>query len=279
MSQQFFSCLASLLLAIALTFAGVLPASAALPSNDDFASATVVTEPLPFTNTINTSEATTAPEDPDCYGNGPTVWYEYTPSQDMLIEADTFGSDYDTTLSVYTGSPGSLTQIGCEDNPQLPYGPQASQAAVIFNVVAGQTYYFMVGASGSGLGGTLVFNVAFFQNVQAEIQIDPIGTVTKNGSAIIRGTLTCSRPAILESVGGTVQQTVGKRVIIAPFFLPLSYCGPEMGVIQWEVVTSPDDNRFKPGLVTIDVDESFFDIVSDESDRVEFTQVVRLKRK
>jgi hypothetical protein len=52
-----------------------------------------------------------------------------------------------------------------------------------------------------------------------------------------------------------------------------------MGVIQWEVVTSPDDNRFKPGDVTVDVDESFFDIVTDESDRVEFTQVVRLKRK
>src|SRR5215216_4878856 len=115
MSHKSCSPLAGLLLAIALTFAGVLPVSAAPPSNDDFASATVVTEPLPFTDTVNTSEATTSSDDPECFGNGPTVWYEYTPSQDMLIEADTFGSDYDTTLSIYTRSPGSLTQIRCED--------------------------------------------------------------------------------------------------------------------------------------------------------------------
>lgn len=270
--------LAGVLLAIVLAFASSLPISAAPPSNDDIASATIVTEPLPFTNTVNTSEATTAPDDPDCYGNGSTVWYQYTASQNVLIQADTFGSNYDTTLSVYIGSPGSLTQIVCEDNPQLPYGPNASQSAVILDALAGRTYYFMVGTAGSGPGGTLVFNVDFFQNVEAEIQIDPIGTVDKEGNATIRGTLTCTRSAILESVGGTVQQTVGQRVIVASFFLPLSYCGPEMGEIQWEVVASPVESRFKPGRVTVEVDESFFDIVSDESDRVEFIQVVRLKR-
>src|SRR5215216_1849447 len=116
MSHKSCSPLAGLLLAIALTFAGVLPVSAAPPSNDDFASATVVTEPLPFTDTVNTSEATTSSDDPECFGNGPTVWYTFTPTQNMYIQVDTFGSDYDTTLSAYTGSPGNLTQLRCHGN-------------------------------------------------------------------------------------------------------------------------------------------------------------------
>jgi hypothetical protein len=64
----------------------ILPALAAPPVNDDFDSATVVTEPLPFTDAIDTTEATTAPNDPDCAGNSPTVWYVFTTTQDMPKE-------------------------------------------------------------------------------------------------------------------------------------------------------------------------------------------------
>lgn len=248
------------------------------PANDEITAATVVTEPLPFTDTVDVRGATTASDDPDCFGNALTVWYQYTPSQSMHIQVDTFGSNYDTELSVYTGPPGSLTQLRCERDAPIPYN---DQAALTLDVVANQTYYFMVGAGFNSFGSerNLVFTVGPVGLVQAEIQVDPIGTVDREGNAIIRGTLTCSRPAVIESVGGTVQQTVGQRVIVAPFFLPLSDCGPEMGEIQWEVVTRPEDGRFKPGRVTVDVDESFFDVITDESDRVEFTQVVRLKRK
>ena len=34
----------------------------------------------------------------------------------MRVEFNTFGSDYDTTLSAYTGARGGLTQIACNDN-------------------------------------------------------------------------------------------------------------------------------------------------------------------
>jgi hypothetical protein len=43
------------------------------PPNDDFDSATIVVEPLPFNDNVDTSEATTAVDDPDCAGNVPTV--------------------------------------------------------------------------------------------------------------------------------------------------------------------------------------------------------------
>jgi hypothetical protein len=100
MSHKLFRAFAGLLLALTITLAGASPALAAPPANDDFGSATIVPEPLPFSDAINTSEATTAVDDPDCVGNGPTVWYTFTPSQDMPVRAATIGSDYDTTLSV-----------------------------------------------------------------------------------------------------------------------------------------------------------------------------------
>jgi sugar lactone lactonase YvrE len=125
------------------------------PSNDDFDNATPIPA-LPFTDTVNTSEATTAADDPDCVGQGPTVWYSFTPSTDIVIEANTFGSSYDTTLSAYTGRRGRLTQIACNDDFL------GLHSRVTVTAKARVTIFFMVGAFGSGAGGDLVFNLMEF---------------------------------------------------------------------------------------------------------------------
>jgi hypothetical protein len=84
--------------------------------NDDITDATVFTT-LPFSDgPLDTTVATTALDDPDCVGNGPAVWYVFTPAAGGFVLVNTFGSDYDTTLSVYTGEPGALTQITCNDD-------------------------------------------------------------------------------------------------------------------------------------------------------------------
>jgi hypothetical protein len=72
---------------------------AQIPANDDFANAVAIST-LPFTDNLNTSEAT-AVGDPanDCLVDGHTVWYQFTPSADMRINANTFGSDYDTGIA------------------------------------------------------------------------------------------------------------------------------------------------------------------------------------
>jgi hypothetical protein len=54
----------SALAVIAMTVVGALPTLAAPPPNDDIANAVTVTEPLPFSNSVSTVEATTAPDDP-----------------------------------------------------------------------------------------------------------------------------------------------------------------------------------------------------------------------
>jgi hypothetical protein len=130
------------------------PALAAPPANDDFDNATVIGE-LTYQTSINTLTATTAADDPSCFGNGASVWYAFTPAEDMRIEADTYYSYYDTTLSVYTGERGSLTQIACNDDVAGSY----YYSAVAFDATAGETYYFMVAAYGSGTGGSAYLNV------------------------------------------------------------------------------------------------------------------------
>lgn len=146
---------------MALVVTGPTAAFAA-PTNDDFTAATVV-ESLPFTTTLDTSEATWDSSDPsECYSNG-SVWYSFTPTSDMRIKADTFGSNYDTVLSAWTGSQGSLSLVGCNDD----YSGLQSQ--VSFAATAGTTYYFMAAyccGSGSGGGGSLAFSI---EEIQASV--------------------------------------------------------------------------------------------------------------
>src|SRR5215472_5710189 len=107
----------ALLLSVGSTMlAGPRPALAA-PANDDFAGATVITA-LPFTDHVDTTTATAAPDDPQQCSAPPnnTVWYSLTLSHDAAISVDTFGSDFDTVLALFTGSRGSLQMIGCNDN-------------------------------------------------------------------------------------------------------------------------------------------------------------------
>jgi hypothetical protein len=120
------------------------------PDNDAFGSATVLAG-LPFSASLSTVEATTAADDPSCEGNAASVWYAYTPPVSAWLTASTLGSDYDTTLSAYTGSPGALSSVACNNDA----GGLQSQVTFLAN--AGVTYYFM--AAGVSGGGNLVFSV------------------------------------------------------------------------------------------------------------------------
>ena len=69
-----------------------------------------------FSDFVEAGFASPGADDPDCFGTGSTVWYRLTPDETKRIEAVAFdASGWDPTLSVYTGRPGSLTQIACND--------------------------------------------------------------------------------------------------------------------------------------------------------------------
>jgi hypothetical protein len=141
-----------ILLVLALGLLVSTPALAAPPANDDFDTATSITS-LPYSVSTNTLGATAAPDDPACFGGAATVWFAFTAPETMLIDADTNYSGYDTTLGVYTGARGNLSEVACNDDYFNVF------SFVHFEATAGETYYFMIGALGGGYGGPLHFSV------------------------------------------------------------------------------------------------------------------------
>jgi hypothetical protein len=243
---------ALLLLAVpALLLLAATPAIAQPPANDDFDSATVVPG-LPFTDQVNTTEATTAADDPDCFGQGATVWYSFTPTTDLRVDANTLGSDYDTTLSVYTGTPGALTQIACNDDVA-----GSLQSRVRFDATAGETYFFMVGSFGGGPGGNLTFNLDVAPPpLELGLTIDPTGSVVPSkGVAAISGTVTCSQPASV-GVEGRMEQRVG-RLLINGFFFAFVECTPP--ATAWSATVEGENGLFVAGRADVDAVAFAFD--------------------
>jgi hypothetical protein len=70
----------SLMVAV-LVVLGASLVVAAVPPNDDFGNATIVPELLPYTEMLDTTEATTAIDDPGCRRQSHTFWYSFTLSR------------------------------------------------------------------------------------------------------------------------------------------------------------------------------------------------------
>ncbi len=162
--------------------AGVAPALAAPPSNDDFDSATIITV-LPFSDIVDTSEATVAPDDPGvscAFGTlSSTVWYSFTPAADMRIRADVSASNYFNVVAAYTGTRGALTEVGCAS----PF--------LTIDVSAGVTYRFMDFTLVGYVPGTLTFKLYEPIPVTAAVTIDATGLATscsRTGSSSAGGT-------------------------------------------------------------------------------------------
>ncbi len=139
------------------TFEAVFVVSTTLPANDAFASATTITT-LPTQLTATTSAATRETGESSstsCGSLDRTVWYRYPATSTGNITVSTIGSNFDTVLSVYTGSSVSaLTSILCNDQID-----KTDQSRLTFQAVSGTTYYIQVGSYntfGTPSGGSLI---------------------------------------------------------------------------------------------------------------------------
>lgn len=238
------------------------------PINDDFDNAVVISD-LPFTHNVNTSDATTERDDPlndeTCgFGSigGHTVWYRFTPTENMRINVSTVGSDYDPNVFVYTGTRGNLTRVTCNFLP----------SSTTFDAIAGETYFLLVGSQDGAPGGNLVLNVDLA--LEVGLSIDPEGNVIPStGVATIGGTVTCSQPAFVE-VNGLVEQRRGSG-LVSGFFSAFVSCD---GVTPWEAEAVPDNGRFTPGLA--EVSASAFgtaDATTEERHSGQVSATVRLR--
>jgi hypothetical protein len=200
--------------------AKVFRVAAPAPPNDNIANATNITS-LTFNNVVDSSGATSESTDrvPTCVtqyssANGNTggllnglyntIWYKFAPTFSANLEVDTIGSNYDTVLSIWTGSPGSLTNVACNDdiNTGIVIQSQLNNIAL----TAGTTYYIMVSSFGPpdpnpvALGGKSAFNFVYNNGNSPTPAIttisptsansgDPSVTLTLNGSNFISGAI------------------------------------------------------------------------------------------
>ncbi|MGH8939801.1 MAG: hypothetical protein ACRDV2_10705, partial [Actinomycetes bacterium] len=186
----------SVAMTAAVMAATTAPAHAAAPANDDISAAIPITA-VPTTLEADTSEATVAADDPtDCVGPRATVWYALTVPTATRVQLDTIGSDYDTTLSVFTGNPGALSPIACnDDRVELASGVRFdAEASTTYLVMAGTCCFGEPGEVGPG--GHLVLNVSeAAPPIEATLTIDRRATVTSAGVLTVTGTATCTQPA------------------------------------------------------------------------------------
>ncbi len=127
---------------------------------DDCQNARVIAA-APFADEADTRAATTAADDPVlCSGVQGTnsVWYTITPSVDTVYGVDTVASDYDTVVSVFTGTCSARTAVVCNDNFGDAVNP-ANRSMLSFAARAGVTY--LIEVSGKGTGGTLRFRLGY----------------------------------------------------------------------------------------------------------------------
>jgi hypothetical protein len=192
------------------------------PPNDNLANATNITT-FNFSDLQDSSGATTESTDPvpppTCltqfsssqgntggHPNGVynTIWYKYTPVFSANLNLDTSGSSYDTVLSVWAASAGSLTSVACNNDVQSGVITQSQLASV--PLTAGTTYYIMVSSFGppdanpTALGGRTQFNFSYNNgNYPSPVLTsisptsansgDPAFTLTINGSNFFNGAI------------------------------------------------------------------------------------------
>jgi Calcineurin-like phosphoesterase/Bacterial pre-peptidase C-terminal domain len=139
-------------LAIALACAtGVSARSAAAPANDNFASAQTLTGTT-GTQTGSNKNASKEPGEPNHAGNqgGASIWYSWTPASSGTATIDTLGSNFDTTLGIYTGTAvNALTQVAANDDC---CGGRQSQTS--FPAQAGTTYHIAIDGYNAATGNT-----------------------------------------------------------------------------------------------------------------------------
>jgi hypothetical protein len=240
---------ALLITIVALASLGLAaPVLAAAPGSDRYTGRTLITA-IPFSDSINTTEATTDADDVEANAlcgapaTDASVWYEVTATSDAGLLVDTSGSDYTAGVIVATGSPGSLVAIAC--------GPQA----VSFSTTTGETYAILVfddQGDGSGNGGALQLGVIEIPAPPVlDIAIASAGTFNaKTGSASIHGTLTCSGGDIdgKNFLDVQVTQTVGRFRISGEGVGGFACDGAPH---PWSVETSGTTGKFGGGKASV----------------------------
>jgi hypothetical protein len=190
-----------------LVVTGTAVSAATPPPNDGFGHATAISG-LPFQDAVDTRFATRAVTDPNCADDMNTVWWSFRPASNVDVVATTFGSDFDTTLSVYTGTRDALRSIACNDDAI------DVTSTVAFSARAGVTYHLMAGTCcGDPTGGNLRLTFVAARPLTMTITLSRFRLHPKTGDVTAIGTVRCSHKALIQEFDVELRQLMPDSTI------------------------------------------------------------------
>lgn len=139
-----------------------------------------------YRDVADVSLATAAPGDPACGApnNHKSLWYALRSDHDVRVAVDTSGSDYHGFTSAHRRTGTGLIQVACNQSTQLQGPP------IEVDLVAGETVYVVVSASGADAIGRLVLTVTErppLDDKVAGVTHAAMPSVIGNGSAVWDG--------------------------------------------------------------------------------------------
>jgi hypothetical protein len=231
---------------------GFTPVSAAAPPANDEEAGAVEIGVLPYSDLADTSEATAS--GPRFCTNQASVFYTFTPQSSVRVQVDLIGSEYDTTLAVYTrGADGKAVPVACNDDR---FGVASG---LRFRVRAGTTYVIQVGRccgstrdAGPG-GGPLALNAAVVEDIDLEYSFDVSATGSvdpETGIATLSGLVSCNERSIVFREGMLRQLRQGLFVARGSWGVGV-VCTPDSPV-EWSFDVDTDSGiAFGPGRALV----------------------------
>jgi len=225
-----------------LCLVGMLPAPAIAqaPPNDLIANATAIGS-VPFSTQQDAREAHR--DGPRGCSNAGSVFYRFRPQNTVRLQADTFGSGYDTVLTIFRGPLRDLRIVKCNDDRGDSF-----TSAVRFRALAGVRYIFMIGdcCGTRRFGGQLQFALTQVPTVplEATVEITEANVDAVGGDIEVTGTATCSQRAFI-FLEGTIRQLRGDVFVAHGSFFERFFCAD---VADWSFTMSPEgDVAYAPG--------------------------------
>jgi len=189
--------------------------AAARPANDLIANAANLSNSsgtVSGTNRLASLEASESRMDPQ--SGGRTVWWKWVAPAIGQLSLNTHGSDFDTMLSVQTGTSAStLQRVAFNDND----GAAGQTSGLLFQAAAGTTYLFAVDGTGSAQGAATL-NWSLNTSAQANLAIASLtgpGSPPPNTTATYTVTISNAGPQSATNIKATVTLPEGVSLVSA----------------------------------------------------------------